>query len=175
MSRNDEVARGAVSNVAFFGEPIRLQNILEAYLLENYTDENVTAIDPRPYLSVAQRSRLAIVRAAFAVNAPTLTGGAGSFVRDEWLNPDLSFSMWQRQQGTGQTAPATHFLLIMKFSTIEAVNANMADDGYRSMVGPAFANHLATTQGYDVFVFETFIFMVTHNLRSYLDTALASV
>ncbi|MCL2556791.1 MAG: hypothetical protein FWE03_07260 [Firmicutes bacterium] len=174
LSRNLATARQYVDNIAFFAEPVRIEEILVAYL-------NGDPIAPRPFLNSVQRLRATQIRSAFflrtgvefdIVNRPAF--GPRTYY---WVNPDMERSLWFRNlQATETQITNLDFFTMLAFSCVSAAENYIKAEGYWAEFTPAVGEYLRRT-GYKVFRDGTFVFLLSDNmyndLRFVLDNHVA--
>jgi|GEM_PF-2587362 len=152
----------AVSNVAFMMDPLRLGDVLEAYL-----DEDMTPIDPRPIMTTGIRGRFTRVVDQFRDRTGVPFNGSANGhaqIRNMLIAPDFMEGLWFNQHAAGQNPNWAHpnlgLAIVIGLSCEYAAANHMAMQGYRLMLGEIPE---LMTVGYTVFISGTFVIFVTNN------------
>ncbi|MCL2556792.1 MAG: hypothetical protein FWE03_07265 [Firmicutes bacterium] len=144
MGMHSETARRSIGNIAFFGEPVGLEEILTAYL-------NGDPINPRPFLSQEQRARSDSIRRG-------LHARIDYQLSHDWVAPDIEISMMTRIVVVDElTAPVVDVIAIFALSCLTAAQNFYNAERYWAEFTPQMQTFLSNN-GYEVFIDGTFIF-----------------
>lgn len=143
----------AVGNVAFMLDPLRLGEVLEAYL-------SGTPLAPRPFMTEIQRQRFGGILDDFR-DRTGLDFDGHDTIRNYMVTPDYMEALWANQHRANLEHPDLGIAIIMALSCSYAVANHMANFGYRQILSDAIRAQM--TVGYTVFYSGTFVIVVTNN------------